>query len=218
MPERSFGRTVRYRRTKLGLSQAKLGELVGRSAATVRSWERDNSRPDDPKVIGALAAILGVNEKQLFGKADVEVPLVDETSPSVEEALATLAPPGASPEVFERTSGVGTVETEAEDEVEQRDKEQEAPPSEATVRELVGVVSPPEYAAPPDPHVLRPLTPTLAQVSYMEDRSQRQMYRIRTLATLVASVALVVALIWAFGEGLSAIGEWWNDFFGNLRL
>jgi transcriptional regulator with XRE-family HTH domain len=218
MPERSFGRTVRYRRTKLGLSQAKLGELVGRSAATVRSWERDKSRPDDPKVIGALAAILGVNEKQLFGKADVEVPLVDETSPSVEEALATLAPPGASPEVFERTSGVGTVETEADVEVEQEEEVNETPPSEVTVRELVGVVSQPEYAAPPDPHVLRPLTPTLAQVSYMEDRSQRQMYRIRTLATLVASVALVVALIWAFGEGLSAIGEWWDDFFGNLRL
>jgi transcriptional regulator with XRE-family HTH domain len=33
MPERSFGRTVRYRRTKLGLSQAKLAELVGRSAS-----------------------------------------------------------------------------------------------------------------------------------------------------------------------------------------
>ena len=32
MPERSFGRTIRYRRTKLGISQAKLGDLVGRSA------------------------------------------------------------------------------------------------------------------------------------------------------------------------------------------
>ena len=36
MPERSFGRTVRYRRTKLGLSQAKLAELgLGQSALIV---------------------------------------------------------------------------------------------------------------------------------------------------------------------------------------
>jgi hypothetical protein len=52
----------------------------------------------------------------------------------------------------------------------------------------------------------------------MEDQSQRQLYRVRSLATLVAFVALVVAFIWAVGEGLGALGDWWDSFFGNLRL
>jgi hypothetical protein len=63
-----------------------------------------------------------------------------------------------------------------------------------------------------------PLTPTLGHPSYIEDRSQRQLYRVRTLATMVALVALVVAFIWALGEGLGALGEWWDGFFGQLRL
>ena len=215
MPERSFGRTVRYRRTKLGLSQAKLGELVGRSTATIRSWERDKSRPSDPKVLAALAAILGVNEKQLFGKVDVDLPRAEETSPTVEQALATLAPSRPQTEIVERTSDEAGAEIEDDDGVEE-DLEKLSPRN-ATVRELVGVASP-QYVAPPEPHVQTPLTPTLADVSYMEDRSQRQMYRVRTLATLVAFVALVVAFIWALGEGLGALGEWWDGFFGNLRL
>ncbi len=217
MPERSFGRTVRYRRIKLGLSQAKLGELVGRSTATIKSWERDKSRPNDPKVLAALAAVLGVNEKQLFGKADVDPPpLVEETSPTVEQALATLNPKDTmhledtpSP----RSRGHG----DAVDADHESERNPLAPdPSE---REMVRAAAPqPAYVAPPDPYVETPLTPNLADLSYMEDRSQRQMYRVRTLATLVAFVALVVALIWAMGEGLGALGEWWDDFFGNLRL
>lgn len=210
MPERSFGRTVRYRRTKLGLSQAKLGELVGRSTATVRSWERDKSRPTDPKVLGALAAILGVDERQLFGKADVEQPVFDETSPTVEQALATL-----NPVIDEPVTDSSTVEEYAE---LQQDDVAEADVSEPNVRHLVGVAASPAYLAPPDPYQRTPLTPNVADVSYMEDRSQRQMYRIRTLATIVALVALVVALIWAFGEGWGALGDWWDGFFGNLRL
>lgn len=220
MPERSFGRTVRYRRTKLGLSQAKLGELVGRSTATIRSWERDKSRPNDPKVLAALAAILGVNEKQLFGKADVEPPLVEETSPTVEQALATLTPP--EPEAVAPTEAPEpTAERPAAEESvteEKDDEDADTPEPDATVRELVGVSSQPAYVAPPDPYQQTPLTPSLADISYMEDRSQRQMYRVRTLATLVAFVALVVAFIWALGEGLGALGEWWDAFFGNLRL
>jgi transcriptional regulator with XRE-family HTH domain len=225
MPERSFGRTVRYRRTKLGLSQAKLGELVGRSTATIRSWERDKSRPNDPKVLAALAAILGVNEKHLFGKADVEPPLIEETSPTVEQALATLTPsePELRPESVVETGSPepAAEEPELEEPAADEDASDEvgetAEPG-STVRELVGASSRPAYVAPPDPYQQTPLTPTLADISYMEDRSQRQMYRVRTLATLVAFVALVVAFIWALGEGLGALGEWWDAFFGNLRL
>jgi len=204
MPERSFGRTVRYRRTKLGISQSKLGELVGRSTATVKSWERDQTRPNDPKVLGALAAVLGVDERHLFDKADVERPLFAETSPTVEQALATLKPPEPA---------LASDASEAD-----REESPQPDPEPSRVKELVTVSASPAYVAPPEPFPMTPPTPNLADLSYMEDPSQRQMYRVRTLATMVAVVALFVVFIWAMGEGLGALGEWWDEFFGNLRL
>ena len=91
MPERSFGRTVRYRRTRIGLSQAQLGELVGRSANSIRSWERDLSTPTDPSVLNALSAILDIDGRALFDKAGVATP-AEESHLTVEESLASLAP------------------------------------------------------------------------------------------------------------------------------
>ena len=211
MPERSFGRTVRYRRTKLGLSQSKLGELVGRSTATIRSWEKDDSRPTDPDVLATLAAILGVSERQLFEKAEVDRPHDIEDSPTVEQALATLRPPDspAPPKQEPRVSVVAADTTSVSAEGGNAGRRRGSWEQSADG---------PAFAAPPDPHVLTQTTPSLADASYVEDPSQRQMYRVRTLATLVALVALVVALIWAVQEGFGALGEWWDAFFGNLRL
>lgn len=203
MTERSFGRIIRYRRTKLGLSQAKLGELVGRSTATIRSWERDKTRPTDPKVVGALAAVLGIDEKQLFGKAEIEQPLFGEAIPTVEQSLATLNPTPPRHVASQHAEPTENVSDPA--------------PSQPA-RQLVGVASGPAYVSPPDPYVQTPLTPSLADVSYMEDSSQRQLYRVRILATLIALVALTIAFIWAIGEGIGALGDWWDSFFGQLRL
>lgn len=223
MPERSFGRTVRYRRTKLGMSQAKLAELVGRSATTIRAWERDKSRPTEPKVLAALSAVLGVDEKHLFDKAGVEPPEA-ETSPTVEQALATLS----FEDVIDASGG--DTETDHDDEPQpepgpEREpvaaasaEEPERQPSVERQFEMVGASQQPAYAAPPDPFERAPVTPTTADLSYMEDDSQRQLYRVRNLATMVALVAFVIAFIWALGEGLGALGEWWDDFFANLRI
>ena len=52
----------------------------------------------------------------------------------------------------------------------------------------------------------------------MEDRFQRQMYRVRHLATLVMLVALVIVLLWSVSNAFSAFGLWWDDFFGQLRI
>lgn len=220
MPERSFGRTVRYRRTKLGMSQAKLADLVGRTATTIRAWERDKSRPNDPKVLSALAAVLGLDEKHLFDKAGVEPPETA-TSPTVEQALATLA---FEDVVDASGSDTGTdqdeqpePEPEPEPVAVTASEERERQPSVEHQFETVGA-SQPAYAAPPDPLQRGPVTPTTADLSYMEDDSQRQLYRVRNLATLVAFVALVIAFLWALGEGLGALGEWWDDFFTNLRV
>lgn len=235
MPERSFGRTVRYRRTQLGMSQAKLAELVGRATPTIRAWERDRSRPNDPKVLSALAAILGIDERHLFDKAEVEPPGI-ETSPTVEQALATLSghdiataqtaePDDGQTEERTATELPGQQEPDPETSFEYQsfdfdgqvfeDQVEEEEPEEEVVEADSDT---PAYAAPPDPYNRTPLTPTLADVSYIEDDSQRQLYRVRTLATLVALVALVIAFIWAIGEGLGALGAWWDEFFGNLRI
>lgn len=246
MPERSFGRTVRYRRNKLGLSQANLAELVGRSTPTIRSWERDKTRPNDPQVIATLAAILGVDERQLFEKAEVDLPVVTETSPTVEQALATLSVESAQVEGSEGIE-VDLDLADVDDEtrtptpipvpvsVEQyrldlvavdggsnNDGAEVAPVFSQPRRERVlvaaGAAPGPAYVAPPEPYVQTPVTQSLSDASYIEDASQRQLYRVRNLATFVAAVALVVAFIWAMGEGIGALTEWWDDFFGNLRL
>ena len=273
MPERSFGRTVRYRRTKAGLSQAKLGELVGRSASTIRSWERDTATPNDPDVLRAIAAVLALDERMIFDKAGLSTPEV-ETSPTVEQALATLRPePAAAP--VEDSSVVQSLEqspTQAEEDSWADDEQLEvAPPLPLEVESddvpLVPVdvepddvsplasevgsdgVSPlasevepddvpslpldvelddalppppprvePGYVAPRESLVITAPSPPVVEPSYMEDSTQRQMYRVRNLATIVLMVGLVIVLLWAFSNSLDAVLSWWDDFFGQLRL
>lgn len=223
---------VRYRRTKLGLSQAQLGELVGRSAATIRSWERDRTRPNEEKVLSALAAILGVDERQLFEKAEVELPDVVETSPTVEQALATLAREDEADEPLPLSHRRHSRPSGSSEPISVPKTPPPAPLSLEPVAAFVAVAEEPgpdgpgrrvsddspAFVAPAEPYVQTPLTPTLADLSYVEDPGQRQMYRVRNLATLVGFVALVVAFVWAMGEGLGALGDWWGEFFGNLRL
>ena len=221
MPERTFGRMVRYRRTKLGLSQAKLGELVGRSPATIRSWERDQSQPTDTSVLTALSAVLGVEEKTVFEKAGQEFPAEGERE-TVEQALATLTPddvidldeearaPVISPDDF---APPPTPPPPSEHPVPVT-SDLQASPNGAS---LDGYVEP-SFSATPPPYYVTTAVPPAHEPSYMEDRTQRQLYRVRTLATVVFLVALGIALIWAFGEGWSAFSTWWDEFFGSLRL
>jgi transcriptional regulator with XRE-family HTH domain len=202
MPERSFGRTVRYRRTKLGLSQARLADLVGRSPSTIRSWESDRSTPNDPSILFTLSAILGTDERLLFDKAGVEMPIVMETSPTMEQALASLAPePDSESDAPARSS-----EGDAEPAV--------VPDPSAALRQLQPLTDP----EPTTSTVTTLVAVPASELSYVEDPAQRQMYRVRTLASVVGLVALAVTLLWAAGEGLQSLGEWWSEFFSGLRL
>jgi transcriptional regulator with XRE-family HTH domain len=222
MPERSLGRTIRYRRTKLGMSQAKLAELVGRSPTTIRSWESEKTMPNDTSVLAALSAILGVDEKLIFGKAGIEIP-EEETSPTIEQALAELNPnPGESV--------ISSLHLDLDDDFDDLRVEPirprvmvgEAEPAD----ELDDTVAQPlhidlreaSYVYPPQPYLISPVQTSPVEPSYLEDGGQRQVYRIRVLATLVLLVALGIALLWAFSEGLDAFGSWWDGFFGQLRL
>jgi transcriptional regulator with XRE-family HTH domain len=228
MPERSFGRTVRYRRTKLGLSQAKLGELVGRSGSTIRSWERDRSIPNDASVLFALAAVLGIDDRTLFDRAGTPLPDKD-SSPTVEQALASLGPIGAAtPDLTDDDDEELPSSTDAEPDAAEKsgeDREPEPalpafPTSDPEPAGAMAVQSQPKPAlvTPHDPFVF--VTPTVppAEPSYIEDQDQQQLYRIRYLATFVLLVALFVVLVWSFTSGLDAFHQWWDSFRGTLRL
>ena len=253
MPERSFGRTVRYRRTKIGLSQAQLGELVGRSASSIRSWERDVSTPTDPSVLTALSAILDIDGRALFDKAGVETP-AEETHPTVEESLASLAPlPLEEPieetidpdAVIAATAAATAVEpgldADFELEAEMQEHRPPEPEPELTVEpepaidtfslprdpvpqpEPVGAAqmrnsSEPAYVNPPEPYLMTTPTPPVVEPSYMEDEGQRQMYRVRNLATFVLVVALAIILLWSLSNAVEAVGTWWDEFINTLRL
>jgi transcriptional regulator with XRE-family HTH domain len=256
MPERSFGRTVRYRRTRIGLSQAQLGELVGRSASSVRSWERDISTPTDPSVLNALSAILDIDGRALYDKAGV-APTTDAGShPTVEQALASLAPLPLDEPLEEDVkpdpliAGVAAAaavdahldaDSELEAEVHEHvapayDPEPETPrepampvetfslpPNPVSETEPVAAAkmsSPnePAFVSPPEPYLITAPTAPVVEPSYMEDTDQRQMYRVRNMATVVLVVALAIILLWALSNTVEAIGAWWDDFFGTLRI
>lgn len=241
MPERSFGRTIRYRRTKMGLSQTKLGELVGRSASAIRSWERDNSVPNDESVIEALAAVLDLDRGLLYSRAGMEI-VPHETSPTVEEALATLSPAATIPS---QAAEPLTIDEEADDETDSSADEDSAAIDESPVESVAEqwlrpmpeaptpepdpmwptpppsrpvATPPPGYVAPKASLVYAAARPPTIEPSYIEDGNQRQIYRIRNLATMVLIVALVVVLVWAMGNAWDSFSSWWDDFFGQLRL
>jgi hypothetical protein len=76
----------------------------------------------------------------------------------------------------------------------------------------------PSFISPPEPFLITPPTPPVVEPSYMEDTEQRQMYRVRNLATVVLFIGLVIVLLWSMSNTLDALGTWWDDFTGTLRL
>jgi hypothetical protein len=76
----------------------------------------------------------------------------------------------------------------------------------------------PAFVTPPEPFLITTPTPPVVEPSYMEDSEQRQLYRVRTLATIVLAVGLVVVFLWSMSNAVDAFGDWWESFFGSLRL
>ncbi len=79
------------------MSQARVGELVGRASSTIRAWERGQSMPNEPALLSTLAAVLGLDEARLFELADLEPPEITEEYPTIEQSLLEIAPPGSRP-------------------------------------------------------------------------------------------------------------------------
>lgn len=223
----------------MGLSQSRLGDLVGRSPSTIRSWERDDSTPNDPEVLMALAAVLGVEQRTLFDKAGVDRPEM-ENSPTLEQELATLRPPGDEGEeleisfTYDELTGLRDERDEAADE---EAAEEPAVPARAPRVELVpdptagyeddlpplrpvASIEPtaPGYTDPRPSFVITRVDQVYTEPSYMEDPNDRQLYRVRHIGTAVSVVVMLLLLIYAAGKGWDAFGDWWDSLFGQLRL
>lgn len=225
---------IRRGRERLGLSQARVAELVGRSPATVRSWEKGSSVPAEASVVTSLAAVLDLDEGTLFGAAGLPPP-VSERSLTLEESLALIAPaqreeaPPALPDIRE-------VWQEAPAAAPTPPSVYEPPPPAPA---LEAAVAPPEAgspavpgrergrrraeqprpatAAPPmarPPRVVLPSAPPAR--SYVEDPEQRLSYQLRGIYTLVGMALLLVVLVWALANAVDALGEAWDALTGSL--
>ncbi len=229
MGDQSFARLIKKRRDSLGFSQARLGELVGRSATTIRNWERGNSTPSERSDAVALAAVLGLDEREVLERAGFDVP-AREDRPTIEQAYASLAPetqpePGsqAHTEAVPDREPEPAADTPVSREPEMVDVDEEAgslPADDEPVQEP----SPDTLAEEPGPILNRAAPPTVLETtppgepSYLEDPDERQHYRVRAVATAAVVLVLVIIFLWSFDRATDALGAMWDDFFGMLDL
>jgi transcriptional regulator with XRE-family HTH domain len=205
----TFGDLVRRGREQAGLSQARLAELVGKSASTIRAWEQGRTRPGDAQVVSAVAAVLGVDEEDMLGKAGFGQRIraarqsgMRELSNLASERTEMLAlrPAGVS-------RGDGSADKPKED-VARVSVDQVAGTTELDARRAVTTVTSPRPV----------LVPTVVPRSYLEDESERQFYRRRTVITAAVLVLFVIVALWALGRTGEAIGDFFDDLMGQLNI
>jgi transcriptional regulator with XRE-family HTH domain len=252
----SFGDSVRRGREAAGLSQARVAQLIGRSPSTVRAWEQGRSNPSDAGSVTALAAILGLDENSLLGKAGFEPPSADARtsldselaslrtvevhiepqSPrhlGLEGAVATAAPPAEpwtesdeqSPfdirawiEPRAKAALSKAAQLKADFQRKLKDRPKPEPRSKPAVRTKVS--SQPLVPSQPVPPPVRldPRLGPLVAKSYIEDESERDFYRRRTVGTLLVLVFLFITLWWALRNTGGAIGEFVGGFIDELKI
>lgn len=231
-----FGSLLIEHRERLGLSSSRVAELVGRAPGTVRSWEKGRSTPDDAVVVTSLAAVLGIDEAELFRAAGLEPP--GEPEPfSLESTLASIAPgshetrPVAVPDppavagrhaesteeriLDGRQSALdklrSAVDSVSDSMTEGRKRRKRAPRPRST--SPVVVPAQPVHAAPVRVGGRRR---SMRSLSYMEDVEQRWSYRMRAVLTGAGVAALLVVLGWAASGLLAAVGDLWDALTAGL--
>lgn len=225
----SLGELIRHQRAALGLTQARLAELVGRSPSTVRGWERDRSVPADQSAIAALAAVLGLTEEEIRSAiigpaADVEdsiQPIVEHSPPPERpvETDATEAPPAMDADRIEmsvdrKVSSDPVTGTTPDSSPSDAPSQSESPkpwspkpvPAVAVADETVLVEAPSAVSQVSGVVSHKPRVPT-----YLDDPAELRTYRTRTIVTAVLLILMVIVLSWAFTEAREALGSLFAD-------
>lgn len=205
----SLGELISSQRAALGLTQARLAELVGRSPSTIRSWERDRTAPADQAAVAALAAVLGLSEDEMaaaiLGRAESPAPPqpapVEQEVPQIteadEEATAESQP--------EAPSG-GT--HRAKDDVVDGSSPRVAGPDKTRAAAAPTVLS---EVAPPRSEAAGAVSRLPRVPSYLDDPGEVRTYRVRTVLTAVLMILILIVLLWAFGEARESFGLIFDD-------
>lgn len=234
----SLGDLIRGQRAALGLTQARLAELVGRSPSTIRSWERDRSLPADDATLAALVAVLGLEDDEVADALSHQPESeagdgVETTRPDA--VLAQEADTGIQGELTEESAVRGSVMPPAPSEDAGRGAVSEpgrgsgsitAPASTSagpddTRRGPVISTPPPgrpiadertELTTPPEPAPVPGFVSVRPRMpSYLDDPAELRIYRARTILTAVLLVLLLIVLSWAFGEAREAFDSLFGD-------
>lgn len=226
-----FGGLIREGRERLGLSPNRVAELIGRASGTVKAWERGRTVPSDPTVVTSLAAVLAIDEGQLFRSAGLTPPGMP-PQPTIEQELASIAPqrrpepesvaPAAEPTV-ERTAVVTDEQPVIEKPVEtgRMDEPETDAVGEFLAKAAEGVrnIRFPTFerrqrTPRPDRERVRavplqgsPIATATSAQSYLEDTEERWAYRLRVIWTVAGLGGLGVVALWAGAHLFEAIGD-----------
>jgi len=137
----ALGDLIKRRRAELGMTQARLAELVGKSASAVRSWERGKAAPKGDATRAALAAVLGITNDELdaaIAGTDISF-FSDPGRPIAADPTPTIVLPTAVPVTGSDLKGAavdrGSDAEEAADEEEEVTSEGSDVPETALVAE-----------------------------------------------------------------------------------
>lgn len=122
----SFGKRLRAARVAAGISQTALGEKVGATRQTVRTWELDLNRPY-PDNIARIAEALGIESSSLFPPPSAsltEAQRLDVVEAKLRDVLAALEAHNITLPEPDALPGQGLRE------IAERDAQQSSGPSE----------------------------------------------------------------------------------------
>ncbi len=211
MSEPAFGEIIRRGREKARISQARLGELIGRSPSTIRSWEHGRTRPNDRSYVKAIAAVLGLVEDELIEAAGLDETPEPAVRLTIEQELRSLA--------SERTVMIPVQPAEPAPPPPGDTKVVASEPVEVEAEPVVPIVSngsAPRVrkvtaVAPPAPFVVQP-------TSYVEDQEEREFYWRRWALTAISVLFMAVVFVWALRQAGGALGDLVSEFFNSFNI
>ena len=209
----SLGELISSQRAALGLTQARLAELVGRSPSTIRSWERDRTAPADRASVAALAAVLGLTEDEMAAAilGPTEPPLgapPPAPAPGEQDESAVPGDDSNASSGSEPATASEVEHSEGNDSIDASSTNTPAPApddSQAAAATVLSEVSPARTET--GGAVARlPRVP-----SYLDDPGEVRTYRVRTVLTAALMIFILIVLIWAFREAREAFGLIFDD-------